>query len=209
MKNTILIIIFLVTVFAGNAQLDADSVTGMPTGTTAEITAITTAAIGSSAYNTDDDQVYIYTSTGWVASADDQGANEVNLVSPVDSNGDSTNETTVEDVVQAIIPITSASGRIFYPPSIEIDASTNIVDETKDLYAEYVAQFASANTIASNGAPSTIPIYAANELYYYVTYFDPAVFANIEINASGVMEYDIIGQPLDYNSLINVVFVVK
>ena len=50
---------------------------------------------------------------------------------------------------------------------------------------------------------------AESALYYYVTYYDPTVFDNISIDANGVMTYDIIGQPADYNSLINVVFVVK
>ena len=65
------------------------------------------------------------------------------------------------------------------------------------------------SSAASTGAPAAIPTYASTDLYYYVTYFDPTVFDNVSIDASGVMTYDIIGQPADYNSLINVVFVVK
>ena len=34
-------------------------------------------------------------------------------------------------------------------------------------------------------------------------------FAIMSIDANGVLTYDIIGQPADYNALINVVFVVK
>ena len=54
-----------------------------------------------------------------------------------------------------------------------------------------------------------IPTYAANELYYYVTYADTSVFSNMNISATGVLTYTIVGQPSDYNALINVVFVVK
>lgn len=100
------------------------------------------------------------------------------------------------------------ASRVFYPPSIAIDVSTNGTGLSINLYTQYTAQYATPN-VASTGAPATIPTYAANELYYYVTYFDPAVFANISIDANGVMTYDIIGQPADYNSLINVVFVVQ
>ncbi|RNC87496.1 MAG: hypothetical protein ED555_14295 [Allomuricauda sp.] len=184
---------------------------GIPSGTTAEINAITTAQIGSCAFNTDDEAIYWYTSSGWVRATDDQDASEVNLVTAVDSDGDAANETTVEDVVQAITPITSASGRIFYPPSIAIDASTNGTANV-DLYQAYLDQF-SAPVVSSEAV--AIPTYARTELYYYVTYADPSVFGNgtsvqnMSVNTNGVLSYEIFNQPADYNSLINVVFVVK
>jgi hypothetical protein len=141
-------------------------------------------------------------------SSDDQTASEVNSDTPVDMDGDGNTEATVEDVIQDIAPITSKAARIFYPPSIAIDASTNGTGFTVDLHAQYIAQFG-APAAASAGAPAAVPTYAATDLYYYVTYADPAVFANMSIDANGVLTYDIIGQPADYNSLINVVFVVK
>ncbi|WP_430930938.1 hypothetical protein [Robiginitalea biformata] len=143
---------------------------------------------------------------------DDQYDDEVPLRTPidVDEGGESspTNETTVQEVINAIAPITSKAARIFYPPSIAIDASANGTGFTEDLYAQYVAQFGTP-AVASAGAPAALPTYAANELYYYVTYADPTVFDNMSIDANGVLTYDIIGQPADYNALINVVFVVK
>jgi hypothetical protein len=146
------------------------------------------------------------------AGTDDQFDDEVELRTPIDVDeggvGSPTNETNVEEVIQAIAPITSKAARIFYPPSIAVDASTNGVDFTVDLYAQYIAQFGTP-AVASTGAPAAVPTYAATELYYYVTYADPTVFANLSIDANGVLEYDIIAQPADYNSLINVVFVVK
>ncbi|MEE1964467.1 hypothetical protein V1387_17385, partial [Allomuricauda taeanensis] len=141
-------------------------------------------------------------------STDDQNASEVNSDNPVDVNGDGTAEDTVEEVIQAIAPITAKAARIFYPPSIAIDASSNGTNRTVNLYAQYIAQYGTP-AVTSLGAPAAIPTYAATELYYYVTYADPTVFANMSINASGVLTYDIIGQPADYNALINVVFVVK
>ena len=215
MRKAVLTFGIFVFCLGAKAQIDAGSVMGMPYGTTAEITAITTATVGSCAYSTDEEIIYWYTSSGWVSSTDNQDASEVDLATAVDSDGDSANETTVEDVVQAITPITSASGRIFYPPSIAIDASTNGNGRTINLYTEYINQFGSgnANLVRSvDGAVTApdIPTYAANELYYYVTYYDPNVFSDISIDgATGVMTYDIDNQPTDYNSLINVVFVVK
>lgn len=97
---------------------------------------------------------------------------------------------------------------IFYPPSIVVDASSNGTGRTINLYTQYTAQFATP-AVASAGAPAAIPTYAASDLYYYVTEFDTNVFANVSVNTSGVMTYDVIAAPADYNSLINVVFVVK
>uniref|UniRef100_UPI00168BEC76 hypothetical protein n=1 Tax=Arenibacter lacus TaxID=2608629 RepID=UPI00168BEC76 len=145
-------------------------------------------------------------------STDDQYDDEVPLRTPIDVNeggiASPTLETTVEQVIQAIAPITSKAARIFYPPSISIDASSTATGRTLDLYAQYITQFGSP-AVASAGAPTAIPTYAATDLYYYVTVYDTSVFANVSVNASGVMTYDVIATPSDYNSLINVVFVVK
>ena len=144
-------------------------------------------------------------------STDDQTASEVNSDSPIDVDGDGTNEATVEDVIQDIAPITSASGRIFYPPSIAIDASVTGTF-TVDLYQQYLNQFDSP--IASSEAVP-IPTYTRTELYYYVTEADINVFGNgtavqnMSIDSNGILSYQIFNQPTDFNSLINVVFVVK
>ena len=215
MKNTFLTALFFTLTISVSAQIDAFSVTGTPTATTAEMNAILTPLpnIGSVLYNTDDDAIYRYTSTGWQKNSDDQYDDEVLLRTAIDVNEGGvvgpTDETTVKEVIDAIAPITSKAARVFYPPSIAIDAATNGTGRTVNLYTEYTDQFASVNTVASSGAPAAVPTYTANELYYYVTYSDPAVFDNISISATGVTTYDIVGQPADYNSLINVVFVVK
>ncbi|NAY93255.1 hypothetical protein GTQ34_15195, partial [Muricauda sp. JGD-17] len=126
----------------------------------------------------------------------------------IDVDGDGATEATVDAAMTDITKVTATAGRIFYPPSIAIDASTNGNGFTVNLYTQYTAQFGSP-TVASTGAPSAVPTYGATDLYYYVTYADPTVFDNMSIDASGVLTYDIIGQPADYNALINVVFVVK
>ncbi len=95
----------------------------------------------------------------------------------------------------------------FYMPSVSFDTSTTGTGKTKDLYSLYAGQFSSP--IASTGAPAKVPFLpAATDLYYYITDYDHAVFANISINASGVMTYDIIGGATDC-SYINIVFVLK
>jgi len=107
------------------------------------------------------------------------------------------------------------ASRVFYPPSIAVDASTNGTF-TIDLHAQYTAQFGGP-TVVSAGAPATVPTYAADELYYYVTFADPLVFdttstsgpTEMRIDADGMLTYTVIAQPADFNALINVVFVVK
>jgi len=95
----------------------------------------------------------------------------------------------------------------FYMPSVSFDTSSTGTGKTKDLYSLYAGQFSSP--IASTGAPAKVPFLpAATDLYYYFTDYDHAVFANISINASGVMTYDIIGGATDC-SYINIVFVLK
>ena len=214
MRNTFLTALFLTLTISVTAQIDANSIMGMPTAATlVEMTGIVGPNIGSVLYNIEDHAIYRYTSSGWQKNTDDQFDDEVSLRNAIDVNeggvGSPTAETTVKEVIDAIAPITSKAARVFYPPSIAIDASTDGTGRTVNLYTEYTDQFASVNTVASAGAPAAVPTYAANELYYYVTYADPGVFDNISISAAGIMTYDIVGQPTDYNSLINVVFVVK
>lgn len=213
MKNKILTALFLLLTIAVSAQIDAYSVTGTPTATTAEMNAILTPLpnIGSVLYNTDDDAIYRYTSTGWQKNTDDQYDDEVQLRNAVDVNEGGivgpTDETTVKEVIDAIAPITSKAARVFYPPSIAIDVST-LGPGSVNLYTQYTAQFATP-AVKNPLAPAVIPTYNANELDYYITYFDPAVFSGVTVSNAGVMSYTVDAQPADYNSLINVVFVVK
>ncbi|WP_339144701.1 hypothetical protein, partial [Croceitalea sp. MTPC5] len=142
-----------------------------------------------------------------IYATDDQEGTEVNLTAPIDIDGDTTIDyTTVEQVIQDVAPVIPAikAARVFYPPSIAIDASANGTF-TINLYAQYIAQFGSP--VASSGG--TIPVYADDELDYHVTFADPSVFGAMSISTTGELTYTIVGQPADYNSLINVVFVVK
>ncbi len=234
MKKLPIYLLFALLINQAYAQIgpnDANALMGLPQATNlTEINAILNPQIGSVVYNLDDEEIYRYTGPavgqGWKIATDDQDASEVPLVTDVDVNNDPAiapgsasptpaDEINVEQAIQAIAPITSKAGRVFFPPSIEIDASTNGDDRQINLYQEYLNQYslnppaADAISAISSGAPATIPVYAANELYYYVTYADNTVFRDISISATGIMTYDIIGQPTNDNTLINVVFVVK
>ncbi|MET3537437.1 hypothetical protein [Chryseobacterium limigenitum] len=98
--------------------------------------------------------------------------------------------------------------KFMYMPSISINTSATGTGFTRNLYGEYTAQFGtpSAQNPGSAGAP--IPVFAATDLNYYVTYFDPAVFANVSITDAGTLNYDVIGSATSC-SFINVVFVLK
>ena len=110
----------------------------------------------------------------------------------------------------------------FFMPSVSFDTSTTGTGRTKNLYDLYLEQFTGKVTsggvisgtptgrfVGSTGAPATIPyVPAATDMYYYVTYYDTTVFANISINASGLMTYDVIAGATDC-SYINIVFVLK
>ncbi|MGB3142554.1 MAG: hypothetical protein WBB24_00455, partial [Maribacter sp.] len=104
--------------------------------------------------------------------------------------------------------IANTRPNIFYPPSIAVDVATTGTGRTIDLHDEYLSQYGTP-AVVSAGAPTAIPTYADTDLYYYVTYFDSSVFANVSVAANGVMTYDVIATPTDYNTLINVVFVAK
>lgn len=105
------------------------------------------------------------------------------------------------------------AARVFYPPSIEIPASTIGAQTPIDLYQMYRDQFTSP--IAQSDATASIPFYERDELYYFVTDADPDVFGDgtnvtgMTISSTGILNYTVSSTPTDDNTIINVVFVVK
>ena len=102
--------------------------------------------------------------------------------------------------------VSAAMPKIFYPPSIIFDTSVNYTFQ-RNLYNEYVSQYGTP-MISSSGSAGSIPTYAANQLEYYITYYDTDVLDNLSIDANGVLTYDVIGPGSGY-TFMNIVFVVK
>jgi len=112
----------------------------------------------------------------------------------------------------------------FYMPSIVIDVTTSGTFQ-RDLHLEYKKQFADtddSSTPANSPTPGTAlvksdvaapnpftKIYAANELYYYVTGYDASVFSNLSITSTGVLTYTINAGNVTDATYMNIVFVVK
>ncbi|MGS2741923.1 hypothetical protein ACVBDY_21995, partial [Sinomicrobium sp. M5D2P17] len=104
-------------------------------------------------------------------------------------------------VIKAVMP------KFFYMPSIIFDTSTPANRLTRNLHQEYIDQFGTP-VVSSAGAATPIPTLEANEVEYYITYYDTDVFANLSIDANGVLTYDVIGNATP-TSFMNIVFVVK
>lgn len=105
--------------------------------------------------------------------------------------------------------LTQNTTRFFYMPSINIPTpNLGVVATPLDLYAEYKKQF--DTPLGKNPtAPSVIPHYAnANQLHYYITYYDTSVLKINNITDDGKMTYSIV-KKADYDTYMNVVFVVK
>ncbi|MFC3199949.1 hypothetical protein ACFOET_20180, partial [Parapedobacter deserti] len=153
------------------------------------------------------------------------------LTKPTEIETDATNTLAITglqpgDVDQDNLLVTDANGvlktispnkfvRFFYMPSIVFDTSSPNPTgplRTRNLYQEYVNQFTGAGSpglVGSTGAPETIPyLPQAEDLYYYITYYDDDVFADLSINQNGELSYRVIG-PGTPTSFMNIVFVIK
>ncbi|MEK6509095.1 hypothetical protein [Myroides sp. C4067] len=136
------------------------------------------------------------------------------------------NTATVADVVpgfyyndgskwQQMVTTDNKAVKFFYMPSIVFDTSVITDPATEkevNLYQEYVDQFGMKDkkrTFKNNSAPESIPYFLnSNQLDYYVTDYDPAVFEILGISDDGIMKYRILsnGTP---TSIMNIVFSVK
>ncbi|SFI80082.1 autotransporter outer membrane beta-barrel domain-containing protein [Myroides guanonis] len=124
------------------------------------------------------------------------------------------------------------SPKFFYMPAVIFDTSVQGTT-TRDLYQEYVNQFTggavgstnapynishgpagttplqyAGGIVGSTGAPSDITVFAKGDLYYYVTYFDEAVFENLSIDIDGKLKYTVKAGATP-SSYMNIVFVIK
>ena len=114
--------------------------------------------------------------------------------------------------------------RWFYMPSIVIDVTTSGTF-TRNLHLEYKKQFADTDdaSMPSNSpkpgtalvkSDSNAPnpfnkIYAANELYFYITGYDTTVFSNLSITQAGVLTYTVNADNVTDATYMNIVFLIK
>jgi len=128
-------------------------------------------------------------------------------ITGLQTGNNTTDKIVTTDTNGVLKVVNSALPKVFYMPSITLDVSTLATGKTVDLYAAYLSQFGSPK-VGSQGAPSSIPTYTKDQLYYYVTYFDPNVFSVTSVDANGLMTYNVIGSATS-SSYMNIVFVVK
>lgn len=98
--------------------------------------------------------------------------------------------------------------KFFYAPSISIPVNTIGTGFTINLYDQYTSNF-STPAVKSTSAPAAIPVFSASELNYYISKFDPSIFANVSISDTGIMTYDVISTTPTYCSFVNAIFTVK
>ncbi|MEG0850098.1 MAG: hypothetical protein RSF34_14365 [Flavobacterium sp.] len=132
-----------------------------------------------------------------------------------------------DDKVKAL---KAAMPKFFYMPSIIVPTSLDqlnaigsgkITGDTFDnnlgvgsisLYGRYNAQFGTTGTATQPSSPSAplLPVLPANQLHYYVTWYDVNVFSSVSVNSSGVMSYTLKpNADITVGSFMNIVFAVK
>lgn len=109
-----------------------------------------------------------------------------------------------------------AMPKFFYMPSIMIALSEDqFVKEvegesfgTLNLHKRYVKQF-NTPLASSNNAPP-LPIAAETDLYYYITWYDTAVFDSVTLSETGILKYSVKpNAEVTAGSFMNIVFALK
>ena len=112
----------------------------------------------------------------------------------------------------------AAMPRYFYMPATTISSHDELTGIALtgtlrlDLYEVYRSQygFTDSTTQVRSNPSSTLPLYQANELDYFITYYDNTVFSNVTISQTGVLEYQVIPHSeLSATTYMNIVFKVK
>src|SRR5690554_5878578 len=141
------------------------------------------------------------------------------FTSPLSDIGNHLEWRNIEDVVNLNVP------KFFYMPSVIFNTTQTGTGIQRNLHNDYKNQFTgqqfdvahgangssmtyTGGLVGSTGAPSTIHVFESDDLYYYVTYYDQNVFANLSIDENGILTYDIISSAAP-SSYMNIVFVIK
>uniref|UniRef100_UPI0024C26425 collagen-like triple helix repeat-containing protein n=2 Tax=Gelidibacter japonicus TaxID=1962232 RepID=UPI0024C26425 len=129
--------------------------------------------------------------------------------------GNYTDNIVVVDRTSGVLKqLKAAMPTFFYMPSVVVYTAADQVPSgetfgTIDLYAKYQAQFGSPATV-NPGATTSLPVLPANELDYFVTWFDESVFENVAVTNAGILTYSIKSNAdVTMASFMNIVFSVK
>ncbi|TJZ59847.1 hypothetical protein FAZ15_13195 [Sphingobacterium olei] len=133
----------------------------------------------------------------------------------------------INDADITALELKAALPKFFYMPSIiiptaaahiptEYNSSMTFDDGTKigsiNLHALYSSQFngISGSSVRSPGAGTgTLPIIPANELNYYITWYDNTLFDNVQLTNAGTLTYHVSASTPDEGSFMNIVFEVR
>ncbi|WP_257957567.1 hypothetical protein, partial [Parapedobacter tibetensis] len=112
------------------------------------------------------------------------------------------------------VSVDAAMPKFFYMPAIIIPTAADQVPSgetfgTIDLYAKYQDQFGSP-MVTNTNTTTNLPVLPANELDYYITWYDDTVFTNVQVDDNGVLTYSV-SPTADVlvGSFMNIVFAVK
>ena len=123
-------------------------------------------------------------------------------------------ESSVMQQLKATMP------KFFYMPSIAMPTHTThfVTGDgfsesagvfSVNLHTRYESQFSNIENV-SPGRTTTLPILPANELDYYITGYDKAVFENVSVSNIGVLTYKIKANAVVSSStFMNIVFAVR
>lgn len=112
--------------------------------------------------------------------------------------GATTDNIVSADATGVLKILKGALPKFFYAPSVVIPTHTSagVVlsgTQTLDVYAIYAQQFGFSAGVgqARSNASSSLPVLPANQLDYFITYFDTNVFNTVTISTAGVISYTV------------------
>jgi len=179
---------------------------------------ITTDIAVNNGLNKDNNQIQL---GGVLTKATDITVSEINYLAIKNltkGTGTISDQVMVVDADGVLKKVNAVMPRYFYMPSTSIPTHdeltgiplTGVIQvNLYDIYKEQYGFTNAANQVSSNPA-STLPVYLANQLDYFVTYYDNEVFTNVAISSSGVLQYKI--NPASYatsKTYMNIVLKVK
>lgn len=99
------------------------------------------------------------------------------------------------------------------PEEVKAPVSYNLASKvySLDLFQEYKSQYGLSGSSTKSPGASQLPTEMnANQLYYFVTYYDNAVYENVAVNAAGLLTYRIKDNaPITAKSYMNIVLRLK